>query len=156
MGGGLGDRHRAGRAGRRPSAATTFSSQSRSAIASGVARLRPLVDPFQAALGLLVVGEHQLGLDRLDVGERVDAAVGVRHAGVGVAADDVADRVGLADRGEELVAEPLPLGGALDQAGDVVEGDRRRHQLRAAHRLADLLAAARRAPGRSPRSARSS
>jgi hypothetical protein len=40
-----------------------------------------------------------------------------------VAADDVADRVGLADRGEELVAEPLPFRGAFDQAGDVVEVD---------------------------------
>ena len=105
----------------------------------GVARLGALADPVQAALGLLVVGEDQLGLDRLDVGERVDAAVGVRHAGVGVAADDVADRVGLADRGEELVAEPLPLGGALDQAGDVVEGDRRRFELGGLERRGDLL-----------------
>ncbi len=104
-----------------------------------VARLRLLGDPAEAALDLLVVGQDQLGLDRLDVGERVDAAVGVRDVGVLVAADDVADRVGLADRGEELVAEPLAFGGALDQPGDVVEVDRRRHQLRAADRLPDLL-----------------
>ena len=97
---------------------------------------------MQATLGLLVVGEDQLGLDRLDVGERVDAAVGVGDPGVeAVAADDVADRVGLADRGEELVAEALALRGALDEAGDVVEGDRRRHQLGAADGLPDLLEA---------------
>ena len=131
MGGGVGDRDRAGR--------LAFGQRGDDLLQPvalgdrlGVAGLRPLADPVQAPLGLLVVGEHQLGLDRLDVGERVDAAVGVRHAGVGVAADDVADRIGLADRGEELVAQPLPLRGALDQAGDVVEGDRRRFQLRAA------------------------
>ena len=104
-----------------------------------VAGLRLLADPAEPALDLLVVGEDQLGLDRLDVGERVDAAVGVRHVGFGVAADDVADRVGLADRGEELVAEPLPFGGAFDQAGDVVEVDFRRHQFGAANGLGDLL-----------------
>ena len=106
-----------------------------------VAGLRLLADPAEPALDLVVVGEDQLGLDRLDVGERVDAAVGVRHVGFGVAADDVADRVGLADRGEELVAEPLPFRGAFDQAGDVVEVDFRRHQFGALDGRGDLLQA---------------
>ena len=140
MGGGIGDGDRAGRL-----AGGERLDHLLQPVALGdrldVARLRPLAHPVQAPLGLLVVGEHQLGLDRLDVGQRVDAAVGMGDAGIGVAADDVADRVGLADRGEELVAQPLPFGGALDQAGDVVEGDRRRHQLGAAHGLADLLQA---------------
>jgi hypothetical protein len=43
------------------------------------------------------------------------------------AADDVEDRVGLADVGEELVAEALALGRALHEPGDVDELDGRRH-----------------------------
>src|SRR5215218_2020268 len=68
------------------------------------------------ALGLLEVGEDQLGLDRLDVGARRDPPVGVDDVLVGVAAHDVQQRVRLADVGQELVAEPLALMRALDQA----------------------------------------
>src|SRR3954463_11098063 len=68
---------------------------------------------LEPPLGGLQIGEQQLGVDGLGVANRVDAAVRVRHAGIAVAADDVADRVGFADRGEELVAEALALGGAL-------------------------------------------
>ena len=57
---------------------------------------------------------------------------GMRDAGGRVAADDVADRVGLADRGQEAVAEPLALGRAANQAGDVVELDRLVEHLRGA------------------------
>ena len=42
-----------------------------------VAALARAHDAIQPALGLLEVGQHQLGLDRLDVGQRVDAAIGV-------------------------------------------------------------------------------
>ncbi|GHG70784.1 hypothetical protein GCM10018980_65770 [Streptomyces capoamus] len=41
-------------------------------------------------------------------------------------ADDLADRVGLADVREELVAQALTLGGAAHDAGDVDEVDRGR------------------------------
>ncbi len=64
---------------------------------------------LEPALGLLEVGEHQLGLDRLDVVQRVDPSLRVDDALVGVGADDVDDRVGLADVGQELVARPSPL-----------------------------------------------
>ena len=40
---------------------------------------------------------------------------------------DLADGVGLADGGEELVPQALPLRGAPHQAHDVDEGDRGRH-----------------------------
>jgi GAF domain-containing protein len=50
-------------------------------------------------------------------------------SGAGEHPDDLADRVGLADVGEELVAEALALGGALDDAGDVQEVHRRRDDL---------------------------
>ena len=87
-------------------------------------RPRLLGDPLQPLGRGLEVGEHQLGLDHLGVGDRVDLAVGMGDAGVGVGADDVADRVRLADRGEEAVAEPLAGAGAADEAGDVVDLER--------------------------------
>ena len=47
------------------------------------------------------------------------------------AAHHVRDRIGLADVGEELVAQAFALRGAGDQAGDVDElDDRRNHLLR--------------------------
>ena len=64
----------------------------------------------------LEVGGEQLGLDQLGVGDRIDPALGMGDGAGAVGADHVADRVGLADRGEEPVAEPLALRGALDEA----------------------------------------
>ncbi len=58
---------------------------------------------------------------------------------VAVGAHDVHDRVGLADVGEEAVAEALALVGAGDQAGDVVEVDRVVDDLRSAHEGGDVL-----------------
>jgi hypothetical protein len=87
----------------------------------------------QARDGLLQrleVGEDQLGGDRLDVGGGVDAAVDVHDVGIVEHAHDLADRVGLADVGQELVAQPRALGRALDDAGDVDEGHDRGDDLR--------------------------
>ena len=49
--------------------------------------------------------------------------------GILEAAHHVGDGVDLADIAEELVAEPLALGGAAHQARDVDEGQPRRHDL---------------------------
>ena len=73
------------------------------------------------------VGQAELGLDDLDVGDRVDLAGDVDDVLVVEAAHDVDDRVGLADVGEELVAEAFALRRAGDEAGDVDELDDRRH-----------------------------
>ena len=73
------------------------------------------------------VGQRELGVDRLDVGDRVDLARDVHDVLVDEAAHDVRDRVGLADVGEELVAQALALRRAGDEARDVDELDRRRH-----------------------------
>ena len=54
-----------------------------------------------------------------------------------VDADDVQDRVGLADVGQELIAEPLAAVRARDEAGDVVERDRVRDDLRRPHGAGD-------------------
>jgi hypothetical protein len=67
------------------------------------------------------VGEHQLGLDRLGIRDRIDLALDVRHVTVGEAAQHVDDRVHLADVAEELVAEPFTLRCAAHQPGDVDE-----------------------------------
>ena len=69
------------------------------------------------------VGQGEFGDDGLDVGDGVDAAVDVDDIGVVEAADDVDDGVGLADVGEELVAEAFAFAGASDEAGDVDEFD---------------------------------
>ena len=106
-----------------------------------VAALGRLADAVEAALGLIEVGEDELGLDRLDVAQRVDAPLGVHDVGILVDAHDVDDRVGLADVGQELVAQPLAAVRARDQAGDVVEGDRVGHDLGRLDRGGDLVEA---------------
>ena len=67
-------------------------------------------------------------LDRLDVGAGFDLAVDVGDVLVAEDPRHLADRVRLADVGEELVAQALALGGAPDDAGDVDELDGRRER----------------------------
>ena len=69
------------------------------------------------------VGEGELELDDLAIAHGIDAVHHVQDVVVVEAADDVHDRVRLADVGEELVAESLALGRALDESGDVHELD---------------------------------
>ena len=75
-----------------------------------------------ALLEAVEVGQHQLGLDGLDVGDRIDLALDMGDVAVLEAAHHMGDGVAFADVGEELVAEPLALRGAAHQAGDVDEG----------------------------------
>ena len=75
------------------------------------------------------IGQRELGVDRLDVGDRIDLAGDVHHVLVLEAAHDVRDGVGLADVGEELVAQAFAFGRAGDQPGDVDELDDRRNDL---------------------------
>ncbi len=95
---------------------------------------------FAGALGLFLqcvdalfqaveIGQHQLGLDGLDVGDRIDLALDMGDVAVLEAAHHMHDGVDLADGGEELVAEPLAFRGAAHQAGDVDEGDAGRNDL---------------------------
>ena len=74
-----------------------------------VALLRLLDEVGDAPLEAVEVGQHQLGLDRLGVGDRVDAALDMGDVAALEAAQDVDDRVDLADVGEELVAEAFAL-----------------------------------------------
>ena len=66
-------------------------------------------------------------LDGLDVRAGIDLAVDVDDVLVAEEAHDLGDRVGLADVGEELVAEALALARALHEARDVDELDGRGH-----------------------------
>jgi len=94
-----------------------------------VAALGPFLQGDNAPLQTFEVGEHQLGLDRLDVGDRVDAAFDMGDVAVLEAAHDMGDGVALPDVGEELVAQALALGGAAHQPGDVDEGQAGRDDL---------------------------
>ena len=73
------------------------------------------------------VGEDEFGLDDLDIGFRVDLAVDVDDVVVRKDPDYLADGIALADVSQELVTETSAFGGALDDAGDVDERHRRRH-----------------------------
>ncbi len=106
-----------------------------------VALLRLLDEVGDAPLEAVEVGEHQLGLDRLGVGDRIDAALDVGHVAALETAQDVDDGVHLADVGEELVAEAFALGRAADEAGDVDELDLRLDRLRALGDARNLLEA---------------
>src|SRR3954451_13327882 len=88
-----------------------------------------LLERDDAPLQAVEVGEHQLGLDRLDVGDRIDRVADMRHVRIVEAAHHMRDRIDLADVAEELVAEPLALRGAFYEARDVDEGEARRNDL---------------------------
>ena len=80
-------------------------------------------EPFDPAVDNLEVREDQLEVDGLDVADGIDAAVDVNDIVVVEAADDVNDRVALADVGEELIAQTLALRRAAHQPRDVDELD---------------------------------
>ena len=115
-----------------------------------VAALRLLLERGDALLQALEIGEHQLGLDRLDVGDRIDLALDMDDVAVLEAAHDVGDGVDLADVGEELVAEAFALRRAAHEAGDVDEGEPRRDDLLATWRSPRACRAADPAPPTSP------
>ncbi len=67
------------------------------------------------------VRDGELELDHLAIARGIDAAHHVRHVLIVEAADDMNDRVGLANVREKLVAKSFTISRALDQAGDVDE-----------------------------------
>jgi len=88
-----------------------------------------LFQAIDAPLQAVEVGEHELGLDGVDIGDRVNTGVHVGDVGILEAAHHMRNGVDLADHGEKLVAEPLAPGGAADKPGDVNESDPGRHDL---------------------------
>jgi hypothetical protein len=72
------------------------------------ARLRRALVPLELLFDGRQVGQRELRVDRLDVGDRVDLACDVDDVVVFEAADDMRDGVRLADVREELVAQASP------------------------------------------------
>ena len=89
-----------------------------------VALLRLLLDIDDALFERIQIGQHQLRLDRVDIRDRVDLAVHMGDVAILEAAHHMGNRIDFADIGEELVAEPLPLGSAAHQPRNVNEGER--------------------------------
>ena len=98
-----------------------------------VVGLRRLLRSLMDLLHRVQVREHQLGVDDLDVVQRIDLARDVHDVVVHEAAHEVRDRMRLANVREELVAQPLALRCALDEARDVDELDDGRHDLLRLH-----------------------
>ena len=88
-----------------------------------VSALHGLLALVDAALHHLDVGHDQLQVDDVDVTQRIGAALHMGDIAVLEAADHMDDGVGGTDVGQELVAQTLALGSALDQACDVDELD---------------------------------
>ena len=78
------------------------------------------LEPLQAPLGHRQVGEHELEVEPLEVARGVDAAVGMRVRRVLERADDVEQRVG--------VAQPRQVVGRQLLGPDVALGRRRRRR----------------------------
>ncbi len=86
-----------------------------------------LLDLLVAFGNSLQVGQHQFGVDHVDVRERIDFASHVDDLGIFEAADDVQCGVGRTNVRKELVAEAFALAGTGDQAGNVDELHGGRH-----------------------------
>ena len=72
------------------------------------------------ALGYGVeISEREFGVDDFNVGKRVDAAGDMGDVVVLEAAHDMRNGIGLANVGEEFIAEAFAFRGARDQARDV-------------------------------------
>jgi len=62
--------------------------------------LQVLFDPFQALGNLIVVRKNQLKIEIGGIAKRIDAALGMRHAGIVEDANDVGDGIHIAQRSE--------------------------------------------------------
>ena len=94
-----------------------------------VVALGLLLHRQNATLEAFEVSQHQFGLDRLDVGERINTVLDMGDVAVLEAAHDMGDRVAFADIGEELVAEALAFRRAAHEARDIDEGQAGRDDL---------------------------
>ena len=83
-----------------------------------------LLELRQPGVDRLEVRQDQLGVDGLDVRHGVDRTVDMDHIVVDEGAHDLANRIGLSNRGQELVAETFAFRCATHDPRDVDEGDR--------------------------------
>ena len=78
---------------------------------------------MQGFFGRAQISECQFGVDDFDVGDGVDFARNVNHIVIIKTAHNVCNGVGLADVGEELIAQAFTFRGACDQTRNVDEFD---------------------------------
>ena len=84
-----------------------------------VAALGVFLGLVDAAVDHLEVSHDELGVDDLNIAQRVGRALDMSDIGVFKAAHDMDDRVAAADVGQKLVSEALALRRALDETRDV-------------------------------------
>ena len=65
------------------------------------------------------IGQTELGLDHLDVGDRIDLASDVDHVAVFKTAHHIDRGVGLANVSQKLVTQPLTRAGTCHQTGNI-------------------------------------
>ena len=87
------------------------------------------LDLVQRLLDGLKISQGQLGIDRIDIGDRIDLVGDMDNVGMLEAAHDMRNRVDLTDMREEFVAKALALGSAGNQTGDIDELHRGRDGL---------------------------
>ncbi len=66
-----------------------------------VAALGFLRQPISPPLQAVEIGEHQFGLDRLDIGDRIDAPFDMGHGRILETTHPLRDRIDFTDIGEE-------------------------------------------------------
>ena len=102
-----------------------------------------LLELGQLLLERAHVGQDELGHDGVGIAGGIDELARAAHlthnVGVLKVAHDLADGVGLANVGQELVAQALALVGALHQTCDVDELDRCRHDATRVDDVGELL-----------------
>jgi hypothetical protein len=86
-----------------------------------LARLGGTLGAVQRLLHAFQIGQRQLGVDGVDVRDRVDPVVDVDDVVVLEAADHVGDRIHFPDMRQELVAQAFTTGRAGHQACDIDE-----------------------------------
>ena len=87
------------------------------------------------------IGQRQFGVDGLDIGDRIDLSRDVHDIGVFETAHHMGDGVGLANVGQELVAQSFAFGRSGHQPGDIHELDDRRNDFLRLDDLGQLLQA---------------
>ena len=76
----------------------------------------------------LEISQCQLGIDGLNIRERIDLVRYMNDVGIFKAANDVGDGIRLTNIGSKLVAKSFPLRGACNQTRYIHEFHRRRYR----------------------------
>ena len=85
----------------------------------------------------LQVRQHELGLNRVNVGNWIDLATDMDHVVIFEASNNLQDRVDLANMTQELIPQSLPFASSLNDARDVDQLEDRRHDFLRLNELRD-------------------